>query len=212
MSSNDDMEARHGRMLAELAEAGMGVARSLYAATQQASVSNQDFALLAEAFHSVSRSIRQTIALELKHKHAPREAAAPKPEPKPAPPPPPPMRPERPEQVYWNEYERADWSEPLDSLLLTGDADAVNAAIEASVARIERGLTKADKILTAVAAAPGPQPRSGPQPPSRARGALLSTSSPLRPNTWSRGLGLPQRPDDPVSPAPPRPPPWRNSG
>ncbi|PZQ57812.1 MAG: hypothetical protein DI570_19405, partial [Phenylobacterium zucineum] len=69
MSSNDDMDARHGRMLVELAEAGMGVARSLYAATQQAPVSNQDFALLAEAFHTVSRSVRQTIALEFKLKH-----------------------------------------------------------------------------------------------------------------------------------------------
>jgi hypothetical protein len=176
MSSNDDMEARHGRMLAELAEAGMGVARSLYAATQQASVSNRDFALLAEAFHTVSRSIRQTIALELKLRHAPREPAASNSEPPPAPAPaqPPPERPERPEQVYWNEYERADWSEPLDSLLVTGDTDAINAAIAQSVARIQRGLTRADKILTNVAAAPGPQPRSGPKPPSPAAPAALA--------------------------------------
>ncbi|PZQ56008.1 MAG: hypothetical protein DI570_21350, partial [Phenylobacterium zucineum] len=68
MSSNVDMDARHGRMLAELAEAGMGLARSLFAASQQG-VSNQDFALLAEAFHTVSRSVRQTIALEFKLKH-----------------------------------------------------------------------------------------------------------------------------------------------
>jgi hypothetical protein len=206
MSSNDDMEARHGRMLAELAEAGMGVARSLYAATQQKPVSNQDFALLAEAFHAVSRSIRQTIALEFKLKHAPREPAAPKPEPRPAPSPHPATPGVRPEQVYWNEYERADWSEPLDSLLL-GDADAVNATIAQSVARIQRGLNQADKILTTVAPAPGPRPRSGPQPASRARSTLLSTSCPLGP-----GLRLPRRPDDRASAVPPRPPPWRNSG
>ncbi|MFP5431860.1 MAG: hypothetical protein ACLGIM_01895, partial [Alphaproteobacteria bacterium] len=170
MSSTDDMDARHGRMLAELAEAGMGVARSLYAATQQVSVSNADFALLAEAFHTVSRSIRQTIALELKLKHAPREPAAPKPEPPPAPAPPPTVRPERPEQVYWNEYERADWSEPLDSLLLTGDADAINAAIETSVARIQRGLAKAERVLSPChpgrSEAQSRDP-AGPAPPAR---------------------------------------------
>jgi hypothetical protein len=216
MSSNDDMEARHGRMLAELAEAGMGVARSLYAATQQKPVSNQDFALLAEAFHAVSRSIRQTIALEFKLKHEPRQPAAPKPEAKPAPPPPtPPSTPGvRPEQVYWNEYERADWAERLDDALDAGDPDAINAAIERSVARIQRGLTRADKILTTVSPAPERRPRPAPpsRPPSRARSALLSTSSPLRPNTGSRGLGLPQGPDDPTSAPPPRPPPWRSSG
>ncbi|MEW5685586.1 MAG: hypothetical protein AB1942_11765, partial [Pseudomonadota bacterium] len=77
MSSHDDMEARHGRMLAELAETGMGVARWLYAATRR-ELSHADFALLAEAFHTVSRSIRQTIALELKLKHEPRQPAQPK--------------------------------------------------------------------------------------------------------------------------------------
>jgi hypothetical protein len=202
MSSNDDMEARHGRMLAELAEAGMGVARSLYAATQAPPVSNADFVLLAEAFHTVSRSIRQTIALELKLKHAPREPAAPKPEPPPAPAPPPPLRPERPEQVYWNEYERADWSEPLDSLLLSGDADALNAAIAQSVARIQRGLTKAERLLANTcdpdsgAAQDRPPVGSPPQARARTRSDLLSTSSPLRGASGKAS----------------RPPPWRNSG
>ena len=210
MSSIDDMEARHGRMLAELAEAGMGVARSLYAATQRAPVSNADFALLAEAFHTVSRSIRQTIALEFKLKHAPREPAAPKPEPKPAPSPPPSSPGVRPEQVYWNEYERADWTERLDEALDAGDADAINAAIEASVARIQRGLTKAERVLATCdpgADASRGSPLKRLSPASGRRSALLSTASPRAP-----GPGDPQSRNDRGGAAPPRPPPWRSSG
>ncbi|MEW5685044.1 MAG: hypothetical protein AB1942_09005, partial [Pseudomonadota bacterium] len=152
MSSSDDMDARHGRMLAELAETGMGVARGLYAATRR-ELSHADFALLAEAFHTVSRSIRQTIALELKLKHEPRQPAQPKPEPAPAPSAATPLpRPERPEQVYWNEYERADWDEPLDAALGAGDAAAINDAVAASIARIQRGLGKAQRVLVAATA------------------------------------------------------------
>jgi type IV secretory pathway VirB10-like protein len=221
MSSTDDMDARHGRMLAELAEAGMGVARSLYAATQAAPVSNADFALLAEAFHTVSRSIRQTIALEFKLKHAPREPAAPKPEPKPAPPPPtPPAAPGvRPEQVYWNEYERADWAERLDDALDAGDADAVSAAIEASVACIQRGLTKAERVLATTNNTSGCHPALGaaqdrdpnvlrPKATSCRRSGLLTTSSHRGP-----GLRVPRNRDDAGGGGgTPRPPPWRGSG
>jgi type IV secretory pathway VirB10-like protein len=202
MSSIDDMDARHGRMLAELAEAGMGVARSLYAATQPAPVSNADFALLAEAFHTVSRSIRQTIALEFKLKHEPRQPAAPKPEPKPEPAPPPPTPEVRPEQVYWNEYERADWTERLDEALDAGDAEAVNAAIEASVARIQRGLTRAERVLATTGH------RTTPAVDARTRSALFSTSSPLSP-----GPRVPRNRDDAGGDGKrPRSPPWRGSG
>jgi hypothetical protein len=213
MSSTDDMDARHGRMLAELAEAGMGVARSLYAATQQASVSNADFALLAEAFHTVSRSIRQTIALEFKLKHEPRQPAAPKPEPKPEPPPAPSSPRVRPDQVYWNEYERADWAEPLDAALSSGDADAINLAIERSVARIQRGLAKAERTLTTCHPALGAARDRDPdvlRPPivSGRRSALLTTSSHRGP-----GLRVPRnRDDNDGDGATSRPPPWRNSG
>ncbi|PZQ65558.1 MAG: hypothetical protein DI570_01440 [Phenylobacterium zucineum] len=211
MSSNDDMDARHGRMLAELAEAGMGLARGLFAASQQG-VSNADFALLAEAFHTVSRSVRQTIALEFKLKHEPRQPPAPKPETKPAASPPP-VRPEQPERVYWNEYERADWDEPLDAALGSGDADAVNAAIEASIARIQRGLAKADKILTTchpgLGAAQDRDPDLlRPKAASGRRSALLSSSSHRGP-----GLRVPRnRDDNDGERSAPRPPPWRNSG
>jgi hypothetical protein len=211
MSSTDDMDARHDRMLAELAEAGMGVARRLSCALEDAS-DVQDLALLAEAFHTVSRSIRQTIALEFKLKHEPRQPAAPKPVPKPAASPPP-VRPERPEQVYWNEYERADWSEPLDAALSSGDADAVNAAIEKSVARIQRGLAKAERTLTTCHPGLGAAQDRDPdvlRPPiiSGRRSALLTTSSHRGP-----GLRVPRNRDDSGGGgSAPRPPPWRNSG
>jgi hypothetical protein len=215
MSSTDDMDARHGRMLAELAEAGMGLARSLYAATQNAPVSNHDFALLTQAFHTASRSVRQTIALELKIRHESRWPAPAKPEPAPSPPPEPRVRSE---QVSWNEYERADWDEPLDEALNSGDAAAINAAIDASVARIQHGLTKAGRVLDTAghpttARHPGRfegairEPAgAAPQARPRTRGALLSTSSPLGP-----GFRLRAGPDDGGGKAP-RPPPWRDSG
>ncbi|WP_165844076.1 hypothetical protein [Phenylobacterium kunshanense] len=264
MSSDDDMEARHGRMLVELAEAGMGVAQRLHGALSRAE-GVQELVLLGEAFHTVSRSIRQTIALEHKLRHAPREPAPPKPEPArpeparpeparpeparpeparpeparpeparpeparpepamsepPKPPAPPP--PERPERVYWNEYEPADWSERLDEVLSLGDRDAINAAIETSVARIQRGLAKAERVLSpchpgrseAQSRAP-----AGPAPParSRTRGALLSSSSPMGPSLLDPGLrdpGLlaPRSLDDGGGGGErPRPPPWRSSG
>jgi hypothetical protein len=215
MSSTDDMDARHGRMLAELAEAGMGLARRLSGALEEVS-DVQDLVLLAETFHTVSRSIRQTIALEFKLKHQPREPAAPKPTPAPAPSPPPERR-ERPEQVYWNEHERADWNDPLDEAVGSGDAAAINAAIEQSIARIQRGLTKAERVLTntnttchpGLGAAQDRDPDML-RPPivSGRRSALLTTSSHRGP-----GLRVPRNRDDSGgSGKAPRPPPWRNSG
>ncbi len=216
MSSTDDMDARHGRMLAELAEAGMGLARALYAASQT-TVSNQDYALLARAFHTVSRSVRQTIALELKLRHEPRWSAPAKPEPAPSPPP---ERRVRPEQVSWNEYERADWNEPLDEALDSGDAAAINAAIDASVARIQRSLTRAGRVLDIADRPPtGRHPGrpegairdpagAAPQARPRTRSALLSTSSPLGPGFQLRaGPGESGGGGKAL-----RPPPWRNSG
>jgi hypothetical protein len=215
MSSTDDMDARHGRILAELAEAGMGLARGLYAATQDAPVSNADFALLAEAFHTVSRSIRQTLALEFKLKHEPKQPAAPKPVPKPEPPPAPSPPRVRPDQVYWNEYERADWNEPLDEALGSGDAAAINAAIEQSVARIQRGLTKAERVLSNTTGChPGLGAAQDRDPdvlrkqvsPGR-RSALLTTSSHRDP-----GLRVPRNRDDNGGGGKAPRPPWRNSG
>jgi hypothetical protein len=220
MSSTDDMDARHGRMLADLAEAGMGVARRLSGALSDAT-DVHDVVALAEAFHSVSRSIRQTIALEFKLKHEPRQPAAPKPDPAPAPSPAPERR-ERSEQIYWNEHERADWNEPLDEALGSGDAEAINAAIEAaieqSVARIQRDLTKAERVLSNTNNNSGCHPGLGaaqdrdpdvlgPKVTSASRSALLTTSSHRGP-----GLRVPRNRDDSgggdATPRPPR----RNSG
>jgi hypothetical protein len=213
MSSTDDMDARHGRMLAELAEAGMGLARRLSGALEEVS-DVQDLVLLAETFHTVSRSIRQTIALEFKLKHEPRQPAAPKPDPAPTPSPSPERR-ERPEQAYWNEYERADWNEPLDEALGSGDAAAINAAIEQSVARIQRGLTKAERVLSNTTGChPGLGAAQDRDPdvlrkqvsPGR-RSALLTTSSHRDP-----GLRVPRNRDDNGGGGKAPRPPWRNSG
>ena len=212
MSSNDDMEARHGRMLAELAEAGMGMARRLSGALAEAE-GVQELVQLGEAFHRVSKSVRQTIALEFKLRHPPREPATPKAVSKPAAPPPPEReRPDPVERVYWSEYERADWDEPLEALLDSGDRDAINEAVETSIARIRRDLAAVDGSLRrhpGVVAAHDPnRMSSAPQAASGRRSALLATSSPMGP-----GLHMPRyRDDGGGGNAAPRTPPWRNSG
>ncbi len=212
MSSTDDMDARHGRMLAELAEAGMDLARRMFAASRQAG-NNHDLVQLTEAFHTVSRSVRQTIALEFKLRHAPREPAAPRPESKPAAAPPP-ERADRPEQVRWNEYERSDWDERLDALLRADDRDAINAAVDDSIARIRRDLSRAAGLA---APDPGrPVPGAAPKrhvlsaaPPARPQGrsALLSTSS--RPGLALRTFDPDKRKGGRQTP---HPPPSRRSG
>ncbi|WP_068875971.1 MULTISPECIES: hypothetical protein [unclassified Phenylobacterium] len=207
------MDARHGRMLAELAEAGMGAARRLSDALRRAD-NTQDLVLLSEAFHQVSRSVRQSIALEFKLRRAPREPAAPKPEPKPAASPPP-ERSDWAERTDWQEYERADWGEPLDASL--GDREAIDEAVDASIARIRRGLARAERVL-------GPHPNIpchpglgaaqdrdpdllGSETVSGRRSNLLSTSSHRGP-----GLRVPRNRDDNGGlKVAPRPPPWRSS-
>jgi|GEM_PF-3019800 len=213
MSSTDDMDARHGRILAELADAGMDVARGLHDASQR-SRDNHELALLAEAFHAVSRSVRQTIALEFKLRHAPRLPAAPKPEPESKPASAPPSVPrDRPEQVCWNEHERADWDEPLDLLLAGGDREAVNTAIGASIARIRRGLATAGRALPATPE-PGPTVAKGrdpdPDPPGPGpgrRNTLLSGAS----HRTAGFRAAPTRGDSGQGVARAHPP-WRNSG
>lgn len=212
MSSTDDMDARHGRMLAELAEAGMALARRVFAASRQAG-NNHDLVQFTEAFHTVSRSVRQTIALEFKLRHAPREPAAPRPESKPAAAPPP-KRADRPEQVRWNEYERSDWDEQLDALLRADDREAINAAVDDSIARIRRDLSRAASLA---APDPGrPAPGAAPKrhvlsaaPPARPQGrsALLSTSS--RPGLDLRTFDPDKRKGGSQTP---HPPPSRRSG
>ena len=65
MSDVSEKVARQDRILAELSELAIGVARDL---AQQVSAAEtaQDAAAVASAFHRVGRAVRQTIALEMK--------------------------------------------------------------------------------------------------------------------------------------------------
>jgi hypothetical protein len=65
MSSPAEMAERQGRMLAELAELGLTLARELQARALAAETPAET-AQLAEAFHRISRSVRQSLALEAK--------------------------------------------------------------------------------------------------------------------------------------------------
>lgn len=197
------MDARHSRMLAEIAEVGMAMVSRLSVALHAAE-DTQDLVTIANAFHKVSRAVRQTIALEFKLRHAPREPAAPRPEPKPAASPPS-ERGERPERADWQEYERPDWDEPLDALLSGDDREAINDALDISIARIRGDLTKAGAVLTTVCH-PGlgeAQDRDPdllrPKPEPGRRSALLSSSSHRGPRNRDAAAG-------------PATPPWRNSG
>jgi hypothetical protein len=65
MSSPAEMAERHGRMLAELGELGLTLARDLQGRALAAETP-AEAASLAEAFHRISRSVRQSLALEAK--------------------------------------------------------------------------------------------------------------------------------------------------
>jgi hypothetical protein len=61
------MAERQGRMLAELGELGLALARDLQGRALAAETP-QEAAQLADAFHRISRSVRQSLALEAKLK------------------------------------------------------------------------------------------------------------------------------------------------
>ncbi|HEY3696170.1 hypothetical protein [Phenylobacterium sp.] len=63
MSSTPEMSERHGRVLAELAELGLTLAREL-AAKAGAAQTDEAAQALALAFHRISRSVRLSLALE----------------------------------------------------------------------------------------------------------------------------------------------------
>lgn len=63
MNLSDDMAARHGAMLGELAELGMDLARGLKARAD-AAASDAEAERLAIAFHRIARDVRLTLALE----------------------------------------------------------------------------------------------------------------------------------------------------
>ncbi len=192
MSFEDDMRARHGRVLGELAETGMVMVRKLSDA-MLATDDRQTQAQLGLAYHRVSRAVRQTIALEFRlFYERPREA---KPAPPPAPPKPTPPRPPV-IRTGWDEYERDDSRETLDDLddLLdaeTLDMDAIHETVEACLDGIRRDLdidlasilrpTAASKQppTPAFSAWPPPEPQPNPAGASR-RSALLSAGASLR--------------------------------
>jgi hypothetical protein len=65
MDATADMGERHGRVLAELAELGLTLARRLAARAGAAGTADEAQGLAA-AFHQVSRSVRLSLALESK--------------------------------------------------------------------------------------------------------------------------------------------------
>ncbi|MDB5444046.1 MAG: hypothetical protein JWP86_3273 [Phenylobacterium sp.] len=65
MSDRQEITERRARILAELSELGLASARDLHQ-RQLAAETAKDAALLANSLHRISRSIRQTLALEAK--------------------------------------------------------------------------------------------------------------------------------------------------
>ena len=65
MSIATDMAEKHAHILGELADFGLNLARKLHGQAMAAETP-EETANLAKAFHSVSRSVRQTLALEAK--------------------------------------------------------------------------------------------------------------------------------------------------
>lgn len=199
MSTDGDMRERHGRVLAELAEAGMAMVRRLSESIQRTDDA-QTQAQLGLAFHRVSRAVRQTMALEFRLAHdigrEDRGAAAPaRPTPpaeaaSPEAPPPKPASPRAPaERTGWSEYESGDADESLDELdaLLEAedfDLDAVHEAVEACIARIRHDLAaepapaEAGILESAAASAPGRAgpPLAGPGPGERRSGLMGATA------------------------------------
>ena len=192
MSTDGDMRERHGRVLAELAEAGMAMVRRLSEAMQRTN-DVQTQAQLGLAFHRVSRAVRQTMALEFRlaqdARREDRGAAAPA-----RPTPPAEAAPPRPpaERTGWNEYESDDSNEALDELdaLLEAedfDLDAVHEAVETCIARIRHDLAAEPALAEAgirVSAASAPVravgPSAEPRPGGR-RSELMGASALPRP-------------------------------
>jgi hypothetical protein len=149
MKAPADMAERHGRILTELADLGLELARDLQVRARAAS-SETAAGDLARAFHNVARSVRQTLALEARlerdRKLAAREAAQE-------------AARERIDRVQkrrgqvrdavarliWTEYEgeeAEDLADEAESLAfaLSYEDDFLEAPIEASIARIREAL------------------------------------------------------------------------
>lgn len=182
-------------LLGELATLGMGLAQRLHDAAQTTD-DLEALARLGAAFHQVSRGVRQSLALKARFAagwvpaaRSPEVAVAPAPRASQAAAAPVPDRPARTEPTGWTEYERLDSDELLDELdrLAEGPEDEpidvarFEAALEAGVARLRRGLLALRPTPRAQPAArshPGPRftsaPRAGP------RAALINGAAALR--------------------------------
>ena len=197
MNFDDDMAERHDRILMELAESGLAVARRLSEAMLQAA-DVQELVQVGEAYHRASRGVRQTVALRARlareaRNPAPARTAQSSLAPKRAAAPEDVERPERledaerPERPDW--YERDDAYENLGDvgrLLETQglDSQAVQDAITAAVARIRRDIAAADSVLSSRADFGLAEDLAASSSASTGRPltrqALLATSSPLR--------------------------------
>ncbi len=177
MSTESDMHARHSRVLAELAEAGLAIVRRL----GDALADTDDVAAFAQvglAFHRVSRSVRLTVALEHRLAHAPQvgdhaDRASRRPEPASEPE-------ERPEAAVAAERgERGDRREDerdevldafddLDALLTAEDLDlaAVDDTVLRHIARIRRDLALDPSVAGLLQAAPTVADHPRPTPPA----------------------------------------------
>jgi hypothetical protein len=166
-------------LLGELARLGVGLAQRLHDAAQTTD-DLEALARLGAAFHQVSRGVRQSLALKARFAagwvpaaRAPQAAVAPEiargaPQAAPA-------DATRPEATGWTEYERLDSDELIDELDRLAelpedepiDVARFEAALEAGVARLRRGL---------LALRPHPAPRN--QPAARARSGPRLTPAP----------------------------------
>lgn len=137
--------------LGALAALGMGVAERLHDVAQT-TAEPEALARLGAAFHQVSRSVRQSLALQARFAsgwapagHAPEVTPAPSPAPAAANAAP---GRDRPERTGWDEYERLEDEPLIDALDLVADLPEdepvefarLEAALEAGVARLRRGV------------------------------------------------------------------------
>jgi len=173
--------------LDRLAGLGMGMAQRLHDVALETD-DREHLARLGAAFQSVSRGVRQTIALKARLLAGWMPTSRPEPVAATAPPAPETAAPERParmraEATHWDEYERLDDEELADELdrLIESpehepiDLERLSAALEAGVARIQRG-------AQALRPRPTPSPKLRMSAATRAgpRASLLNSAAGLR--------------------------------
>jgi len=165
--SNERDTAAEEALLMELAQLGMGIARTLHEVVLATRDAGQLVAL-ATAYHKVSRGVRQSLALRARfaagtvvtERTARPEAAPTAPAPTP--------RPEV-ERADWNDYERPDWNERFAAEPL----ERTDGDLETCVTRIRRDLTVVSRT-PALAAIPALRPHAA---ALAGRAALLGSAT-----------------------------------